>query len=240
MDTTTRLGSGVVAPDSIDGPAVAPPPATSATTEAAHPVHPRRRLLVGAALVGPVALAAQYVLTSNGLPRDEAGPWLAGLAEDPTRQVLSVIAYLVAMLGGVAGAAMLALAGRRGAPWLSGVAAAMLVAGAVGGAGFAGLRLVAVELAEQGGPGAAEFWARVQTGSPFDVLSWLLIMAVLGTLVAAAAVFRARADIAVWAGPAMVAGFVLASGEFPVWVSVAGELVALAALVPVARAALRA
>jgi hypothetical protein len=236
MDTTTRLGSGVVAPDSIDGPAVA----TSAPAEAAQPVHPRRRLLVGAAFAGPVALAAQYALTANGLPRDEAGPWLAGLAEDPTRQVLSVIAYLVAMLGGVAGAAMLALAGRRGAPWLSGVAAAMLVAGAVGGAGFAGLRLVAVELAEQGGPEAAEFWARVQTGSPFDVLSWLLIMAVLGTLVAAAAVFRARADIAVWSGPAMVAGFVLASGEFPVWVSVVGELVALAALVPVARAALRA
>jgi hypothetical protein len=38
----------------------------------------------------------------------------------------------------------------------------------------------------------------------------------------------------------MVVGFVLASGEFPVWVSVVGELVTLAALVPVARAALRA
>jgi hypothetical protein len=37
----------------------------------------------------------------------------------------------------------------------------------------------------------------------------------------------------------MVASFVLASGEFPVWVSVLGEALAFAALVPVARAALR-
>jgi hypothetical protein len=38
----------------------------------------------------------------------------------------------------------------------------------------------------------------------------------------------------------MVVGFVLSSDEFPVWVSVIDELVALVALVPVARAALRA
>lgn len=236
MDTTTRLGSGVVAPDSIDGPAVRTPAAETAERT----IHPRRRLLVGAAFLGPIGLAVQYVLTSDGLARDEAGPWLAGLAEDPTRQVLSVIAYLVAMLGGVAGAAVLALAAGRRAPWLSGIAAAMLVTGAVAGAGFAGLRLVAIELAEEGTPGAAEFWTAVQTGVPFNVLTWPLLMAILGTLVAAVAVFRARRDIVVWAAPAMVVGFVLASGEFPVWASVLGELVALAALVPVARAALRA
>lgn len=234
--TTTRLGSGVVAPDHIDGPAVAAPAAETADSG----VHARRRVLVGAAFLGPIALAAQYLLTTEGLPRDEAGPWLAGLAEDPTRQVLSVIAYLVAMLAGVAGAAMLALAGRRRAPWLSGIAATLLVIGSVGGGGFAGIRLVAVELAEQGGASSVEAWEAVQEGAPFAVLGSLVLMAVLGTLISAAAVVRARADIAVWAAPAMVIGFVLASGEFPVWVSVVGELVVLASLVPVARAALRA
>ena len=236
MDTTTRLGSGVVAPDHIDGAAVVPSPAAGS----ARPVHARRRLLVGAAFLGPIALAAQYVLSSAGLPRDEAGPWLAGLAEDPTRQVLSVVAYLVAMAAGVAGAATLALAGRRRAPWLSGIAATMLVIGSVGGGGFAGMRLIAIELAEQGGSSSVAAWEAVQTGSPFAVLGSFVVMAILGTLVGAAAVVRARQDIAVWAAPAMVVGFVLASGEFPAWVSVIGELVALAALVPVARAALRA
>jgi hypothetical protein len=48
-----------------------------------------------------------------------------------------------------------------------------------------------------------------------------VLLAALGTFVGAAAVVRARADIAVW-------------------VSVLGEVLALAALVPVARAALRA
>ena len=237
MDTTTtRLGSGVVAPDHIDGPAVTSHPAA----EPADAPHARRRLLVGAAFLGPVGLAAQYVLSSAGLPRDEAGPWLAGLAEDPTRQVLSVVAYLLAMVGGVAGAAVLALAGRRRAPWLSGIAAGLLVVGTVGGGGFAGMRLIAIELAEQGGPSSVAAWEAVQGGSPFAVLGSLVLMAILGTLVGAAAVVRARRDIAVWAAPAMVVGFVLASGEFPAWVSVVGELVALAALVPVARAALRA
>ena len=236
MDTTTRLGSGVVAPDHIDGSAV-PAPAVAPTDSG---VHARRRVLVGAAFLGPIALAAQYLLSTDGLPRDEAGPWLASLAEDPTRQVLSVIAYLVAMLAGVAGAATLALAGRRRAPWLSGVAATLLVIGSVGGGGFAGMRLVAVELAERGGSSSVEAWEVVQAGAPFAVLGSLVLMAVLGTLLSAAAVVRARQDIAVWAAPAMVVGFVLASGEFPVWVSVVGELVVLASLVPVARAALRA
>ena len=236
MDTTTtRLGSGVVAPDHIDG-------STAATPAAATPdaVHPRRRLLVGAAFAGPVALAVQYVLSSGDLPREEAGAYLAGLAENPTSNTIAVAIYLVAMIAGVANAAMLALAGRRRAPWLSGIAAALLVVGTVGGIGFAGLRLVAIELSQQGDPGAPEFWTAVQTGTPFHVLEWFLIMAIAGTLVAAAALFRARADIAVWAAPALVIGFVLASGEFPVWGSVVGNLVVLASLVPVARAALRA
>jgi hypothetical protein len=114
-----------------------------------------------------------------------------------------------------------ALAGRRRAPMLYGIAAALLVAGAVGGGGFAGMRLIAVVLAERGGPEEADTWTAVQTGSPFLVLAPLVLLAALGTFVGAAAVVRARADIAVW-------------------VSVLGEVLALAALVPVARAALRA
>jgi hypothetical protein len=234
MSTTTRLGTGVVAPSQTADDPVPPAAAPGRAADL------RRRLLVGAAFAGPVGLAVQYALSTAGLPRDEAGPWLAGLAEDPSRQVLSVIAYLVAMVAGVAGAVVLAIAGRRSAPVLSGIAATMMVIGSIGGAGFAGMRLIAIELAERGGHSSVQAWEAVQNGAPFAVLGSLVLMAVLGTFVAAAAIVRARRDIAVWAAPAMVVGFVLASGEFPVWVSVLGEVVALVALIPVARAALRA
>ncbi|MGY1742998.1 MULTISPECIES: hypothetical protein [unclassified Blastococcus] len=236
MDSTTHLGTGLLAPAATTSPApAAPAPAAPAPDV----VHPRRRLLVGAALVGPVALAVQALLSSTGLPRDEAGPWLAGLAEAPTSQVASIVVYLVGMVATLALAATVALAGRRRAPWLSGIAAALLAAGCVGGGGFAGMRLVAQVIAERGGPEAAALWTEVQQGPPFLVLGPLVGMAILGTLATTAALVRARADVAVWAAPAYLAGFVLASGEFPVAVTVLGEALVLAALVPVARAALR-
>ncbi len=236
MDTTTHLGTGLIAPDAT-APAAGTPPTPA--TPGAGPVHPRRRLLVGAAFVGPVALAVQALLSSSGLPRDEAGPWLAGLAEAPTTQVASVVVYLVGMVATLALAATVALAGRRRAPWLSGVAAALMAAGCIGGGGFAGMRLIAQVLAERGGPEAAEVWTSVQEGAPFLVLGPLVGLAILGTLLTAVALVRARADVAVWAAPAYLTGFVLASGEFPAAVTVFGEALVLAALVPVARAALR-
>ncbi|MGY1772499.1 hypothetical protein [Blastococcus sp. SYSU D00813] len=241
MDSTTHLGTGLLAPaataPAASTPAVGPAAPTAPAVPA--PVHPRRRLLVGAAFAGPVALAVQALLSSSGLPRDDAGPWLAGLAEAPTSQVASIVVYLVGMVATLAMAATVALAGRRRAPWLSGVAAALTAAGCIGGGGFAGMRLIAQVLAERGGPEAAQVWTSVQEGAPFLVLGPLVGMAVLGTLVTTAALVRARADVTVWAAPAYLAGFVLASGEFPVAVTVLGEVLVLAALVPVARAALR-
>jgi hypothetical protein len=235
MSSTTRLGSGLVAPETTAGDStdVAAPAAPAAP-------HPRRLLLAGAALLGPVALAAQYLLSSEGLPRDEAGPWLAGLAGSPVAEVAAVVVYLVAMVAGIAGAATLALACGRRAPWLSGIAAALLAAGSVGGGGFAGMRLIAVVLADEGGASAAGTWTSIQQGPPFLVLGPLVGMAILGTLLATVALVRSRADVTVWAAPGYLAGFVLASGEFPVAVSVLGEALVLASLVPVVRAALRA
>ena len=71
------------------------------------------------------------------------------------------------------------------------------------------------------------------------VLGPLVLMAVLGTLVAGIAMFRARADVTVWAGPLYVVGFVLGSGEFPVAVSVVGGVLQVVAVLPVARFAVR-
>jgi hypothetical protein len=235
MSSSTHLGAGLVAPDRTAGPD-APPPGHRAADAGPHP---RRRLLVGAALVAPVALAVQYALSPAGLPRDEAAAFLAGVGEHPTRYTVALVAYLVAMASGLAVAATIALAGRRGSPWLSGAAAALLAVGSVGGGGFAGLRLVAAVLAESGGADAPAVWTAVQEGTPFAVLGPVVLCAVLGTLLATAALVRARRDVTVWAAPLFLAGFVLTSGEFPVVVSVLGGAVQLAALLPVARAALR-
>ncbi|MGY1609698.1 MULTISPECIES: hypothetical protein [unclassified Geodermatophilus] len=236
MTSSTQLGAGLVAPDRTTAVRGAQPAGPEA---AAGRPHARRRVLVGAALVSPVALAVQYALSPAGLPRDEAVGFLAGVAEHPTRYTVALSAYLVAMATSVAVAATIALAGRRSAPWLSGAAAALLALGAIGGGGFAGLRLMAAVVAESGGPGAAGLWTAVQDGTPFAVLTPFLLCAILGTLVGTAALVRARRDVTVWAAPVFLAGFVLTSGEFPVAVSVLGGAVQLAALLPVARAALR-
>jgi hypothetical protein len=186
-------------------------------------------------------MAAQYLLAPPGLPRDAADGFLQGIADDPTRYQLSVIAYLVSMLAGLAAAALLAIAGRRTAPWLSGIAGTMLAVGAMGGSGFAGLRLTAIEMSVDGKvvPGATDTWTRVQEGVPFTTLTPLVGMVILGTVVAGVALVRMRREVTWIAAPAFVVGLVLTSGEFPAWVSVIGAAVQVAGLIPVIRAALR-
>jgi hypothetical protein len=235
MTSSTHLGAGLVAPDRTAGAAPAAGDASSAPRTGRG-----RQLLVGAALLSPLALGVQYALSAPGLARSDAATWLGAIAEHPVRESIALAVYLVGMVAYVAVAAMLVAAGRRRAPVVSAAAATLLTIGAIGGAGFAGIRLVAVVLADSGNPAAVPLWEAVQTGAPFDVLTWFLGMAIVGTLVAAAALVRARADVTVFAGPAYLVGFVLSSGEFPSWVSVVGAVVQFAALLPVARAALRA
>jgi hypothetical protein len=125
-------------------------------------------------------------------------------------------------------------------PRLAATASTLLTVGAIGGAGFAGLRLAGCSFVEEGEvtAGAAEIWTRLQEGPAFMVLGPLVLMAVVGTLVGAAAMYRARAAVTIWAGPLYVVGFVLGSGEFPVQVSVLGGVLQMLAVLPVVRVAL--
>ncbi len=159
------------------------------------------------------------------------------MAESPGRYVAATLVYLLGIVTMIGWAAVLALAGRRRAPILSTATAVLLVLGAVAGAGFAGLRLTAVALTENGAPisGSTHAWTRVQDGAPFLVLAPALIAVVLATLLTALVMFRCRRDIPVWTGPAYLAGFVLASGEFPGAISIAGGLMQAAAVWPVVR-----
>jgi hypothetical protein len=231
-----HLGAGRLAPETVTTPGTEP-----AAQQPAPSRLDRRKALVAVAFLAPPAMAAQYLLAPPGLPRDAAEGFLVGIAADPDRYTWAIAAYLVSMAAGLAAAVVLALAGRRTAYWLSGIAASLMAVGSVGGGGFAGIRLAAVALTDGGSamPGGEVAWTRLQEGAGFSVLLPFVGMAVLGTLVAVAALVKARADVTWWAAPAYLVGFVLTSGEFPTWVSVIGAAVQVAGLALVGRAALR-
>src|SRR6478735_2310173 len=226
-----RMGAGVLDPKSTPS---APVPARA--------VPLRRRLLAVAAVVSPLALAAQYALDPTGmLPRDDAAGLLAAIAEQPGEYVVATVVYLIGMVTLVAWALTLFAALHERMPRLAATIATMLTIAAVGGGGFAGLRLVACSFVEDGevSEGAAEIWSRLQGGPAFMVLGPMMLLAVVGSLLAGIAMIRARSEVTVWAGPLYIAGFVLSSGEFPVPVSVLGGLLQALAVVQVARLAVR-
>ncbi|MBA2956501.1 hypothetical protein GON03_00530 [Nocardioides sp. MAH-18] len=225
-----RLGTGVLDPK----------PTPTATAVRAVPV--RRRLLAGAAVVSPLALAAQYALDPTGmLPRDDADALLGAIAESPGQYLASSVVFLVGMITLVAWALTLFAALHERIPRLAATAATMLTLAAIGGAGFAGLRLAACSFVDDGEvtTGAVEIWTRLQGGPVFAVLTPLLVMTILGSLLAGIALIRVRSEVTVWAGPLYLAGFVLGSGEFPVAFSIAGGLLQAVAVLLVARLAVR-
>ena len=229
-----RMGHGLVAP----GRAVpAQQSADPAPGAAARPAW-RRKALAAAALLSPVGLAAQYALNSAGLPRQDAQVYLTAVAEAPGRILASTIAYAVGMATMVAVGAVLAIGLRRRSPGWSAAAAALLTLGAIGGGGFVGLRFAALALVEDGRilPGGVEAFVRLQDGL-INQVGILLACAILGTVATVVALARSRADIGWWPAAVTLVGFVLASGEFPVAVSVLGALVQGTALLPVVRLA---
>ncbi|WP_243060793.1 DUF4386 family protein [Nocardioides sp. SR21] len=225
-----QLGAGVLDPQ------------LTRTTVVPDPVPLRRRLLAIASVVSPLALAAQYALDPTGLlPRDDATVLLEAIAEDPGQYVAATVVYLVAMVTMLAWALTLYAALRDRAPRLAATAATMLSVAAVGGGGFAGLRLVAASFVEDGQvvPGAQHIWSQLQEGPVFVVLGPMMLMAITGTLVAGIAMVVARRDVTVWAAPLYLAGFVLGSGEFAVGVSVVGGVLQAGAVLLIARQAVR-
>ncbi|MGY1826549.1 hypothetical protein [Blastococcus sp. SYSU DS0541] len=236
--TEIRMGSELSAPDQAV--------VTGASTRDAAPAAPthrargwRRAALAGAALVSPVAMAAQYALNSAGLPRQDAEVYLTAVAADSGAMVASTLAYALAMTTMVAVGALAAVVLRRTSPIASALSAALLALGAVGGGAFVGLRLAALAMVEDGAvrPGGVAAFVRLQ-GAIIDPVGWLLVCAIVGTVALAVAMHRSRGAIGWWPAVVTVVGFVLASGEFPNAVSVTGAVVQGAALVPLARLAL--
>ncbi len=239
IKTTTaeiHLGHGLTAPEGAL-PSTGKPPAAS---RADHRPEWGRVALAAAAILSPVAMAAQYALNSAGLPRQDAEIYLAAIAADRSGAIASTIAYGVAMATMVAVAAVAAIALRRRASGTTVVAAALLTLGAVGGGAFVGLRLAAIALVEDGRvvAGGVAAFTHLQDGV-INPVGLLLICAILGTLLLAVAMLQSRREIGYWPALFTVIGFILASGEFPTPVSVLGALVQGSALVPVVRIVLR-
>ena len=143
-----HLGAGVLDPQLSQ---TTNHPSTFGATSGATPgdVPLRRRLLAVAAVVSPLALAAQYALDPTGmLPRDDAAGLLTAIAEHPGQYLASTVVYLVGMITLVAWALTLFAALRDLTPRLAATASTMLTLGAIGGAGFAGLRLAACSFVE--------------------------------------------------------------------------------------------
>jgi hypothetical protein len=227
-----HLGTGVLAPR----------PSTTAPVEERPAVPIRRRLLAYASVVSPLALATQYALDPTGmLPRDDAAGLLAAVAEQPGQYVAATVVYLVGMVTLVAWALTLFAALHDRSPRLTATAATMLTVAAVGGGGFAGLRLVAASFVQDGevSPGAVDIWARVQDGPAFLVLGPMMLMAIAGSILAGLVMIRARSELTVFAGPLYLAGFVLGSGEFPVAVSILGGVLQAVAVLLVVRRVVR-
>lgn len=196
-----------------------------------------RRLLGALAVASPVLFATFVALDPSPLPREPAAEFLGAIADAPGQYVLATCFQIAAMATGLALAVALGLAFRRSSRRLSAVAAAMLALGCLGGAGFAGGKLAAADLVVDGElrPGAVEYWTAVQSGPLFDVMSWPLVMAILGTLLATAVLVRARREISWWPAAVYLAGFVMSSGEFPDAITFAGAVVQVPAVAMIAR-----
>jgi hypothetical protein len=205
------------------------------------PTDRRRLMLAFAALASPVLFSMFVVLDPAGLPREPAADFLGAVAADPSLYVAATALQIAAMICGVAGAAVVALAFRSTWPNLSATTAALMTIGSFGGMGFAGMKLTATSLTEDGRllPGAVDTWKAVQDGAAFTILSIPLLMAILGALLLTVLLVRARNLVGWWPAPANLLGFVMSSGEFPDPVTAAGPLVQLIAIVAMVRLLIR-
>ncbi|MEN3535134.1 DUF4386 family protein [Microbispora sp. ZYX-F-249] len=197
----------------------------------------RKPYLVAAAVVAsPLAGVVWHMVDKVGLPRIDATDYLAQVAANRGSYALSTLLYMIFVGCSIPTGLAVMRVLRDRAP-LAGTVSGLLytLAGALGLV-VSGMRPVVLALAPESGaaPEAVAAYQRYQDSVWFDgVMLPMLASAVIGLIVLAAAILRTGV-LPRWTAAALVAGFVLSSGEFPPAVTVLGVLVQLAGTVPLA------
>lgn len=229
MSKQITMGAGLVPPQRSFDDEAPPVPGT-------HPAAPGssavRRLLVAAGIASPVLFTAFVAVDPGPLPREPAADFLGAIAAHPGAYVAATTLQVAAMATGIALAVAFAVGLGGRFPKLAGATSVALVLGCLGGTGFAGGKLVAADLVEDGRvrPGAEAVWSAVHGGPLFDVMSWPLVMAILGNLLLAVLLLRWRDVLGLWPAAVVLAGFVMSSGEFPDAVTLLGSAIQVPAV----------
>lgn len=225
----------------------ADPPTTARRDVPARPVPQRggdRRLataLAAAMVAAPLAMTAWFLVEPSVLPREDPAVFLASVASSPPRYLAGTAFVALSGLAGLVAALGLATVLGRTVPRLARVVGVLTFLSGAGLLAQVGFRSVIWSLVDPGGVPASsvESFHRFQTGGLFDVLvAPGLAFGGLATLLTVGALLRTRM-VPLWVPAAMVAGAVLASGEFADAVTVAGAAVGAAANLRLARELLR-
>ncbi|HEU5454992.1 MAG TPA: DUF4386 family protein [Nocardioides sp.] len=200
---------------------------------------PRRGLAaMGAAMVGgPLAMTAWFLVEPSVLPREDADVFLASVATSPDRYLIgTVFMAMAAALTVLSAFGFARLLGDR-LPRLGLVVGVLMFLSGIGLAAQVGFRAVVWSLVGEGTVPASsvESFHAFQTGGLFDILvAPGLVFGGLATLLTVGALLRTRL-VSWWVPVAMLAGMVLASGEFPDPVTVGGAALGAAANLVLAR-----
>jgi len=212
-----------------DAPAVAPP---------ARRRERRRLAAIGAAMVGaPLAMTAWFLVEPSVLPREEPATFLASVATSPERYLVGTcFVALAATLMAVSAVGFTRLFQDR-LPRLGPAIGLLTFLSGIGLSAQVGFRAFVWSLVAPGEVPASsvDSFAMFQTGGLFDVLvAPGVVFGGVATLLTVGALLRTR-PVGVWVPVALVAGTVMASGEFATVVTVAGAGVTALANLTLAR-----
>jgi hypothetical protein len=175
-------------------------------------------------VAGPLAMTAWFLTEPAVLPREAPTEFLASVAGAPGRYLVATLLMGLAATLAVPAAAGVGALLRPRLPRLGAVVATLLFLSGIGLAAQVGFRIFVWSMVKSG---SVPTWAlpsyeAFQSGGAFDyLLAPGLVFGGVGTLLLVGALLATRI-VRWWVPVALVAGVVLASGEFPDVVTVGG------------------
>lgn len=196
---------------------------------AADPRNPARSrgalvLYATAMVAGPLAMTAWFLTEPAILPREAPTEFLASVAASPDRYLVATLLMGLAATLAVPAALGIGALLRPRLPRLGAIITTLLFLSGIGLAAQVGFRVFVWSMVKSGSvpSWAPPSFAAFQDGGAFDyLLAPGLVFGGVGTLLLVGALLATRI-VRWWVPVALVAGMVLASGEFPDAVTVLG------------------